>query len=79
MMQEREWADEWGIAWKHSVDGVGANPVGHPIKDWSQLDDYLRQQIPNPHEPGRIAGALPTLAKHGSSKLLRGRAEQPFV
>ena len=72
LMQEREWADEWGITWKHSVDGVGANPVGHPIKDWSQLDDYLRRQMPNPHEPGRISGALPTLAKLGSRRYCVG-------
>ena len=31
LMRENEWADEWGIGWRHSVDGVGANPVGHPI------------------------------------------------
>ena len=72
LMQEREWADEWGITWKHSVDGVGANPVGHPIKDWSQLDDYVREQMPDPHEPGRIAAALPTLAKLGSTRYCVG-------
>ena len=72
MMQEREWVDEWGIGWKHAADGVGANPVEHPIKDWTQLDDYLRDRMPDPHEPGRLAAALPTLAKHGSSKYCVG-------
>jgi uroporphyrinogen decarboxylase len=72
LMREKEWADEWGIVWRHSADGVGANPVGHPIKDWSQLDDYLRNQMPNPHESGRIAAALPPLAKLGSRRYCVG-------
>ena len=72
LMQEREWVDEWGIGWKHSADGVGANPVDHPIKDWSQLDDYLQNRVPNPHGRGRLAAALPALAKHGSSKYCVG-------
>jgi uroporphyrinogen decarboxylase len=72
LMQEMEWVDEWGIGWKHAADGVGANPVSHPLKDWSQLDDYLRNQMPDPHEPGRLAAALPTLAKHSSSKYCVG-------
>ena len=72
LMRENEWADEWGIVWRHSVDGVGANPVGHPIQDWSQLDDYLANQMPNPHAPGRIAAALPTLAKLGSRRYCVG-------
>lgn len=72
LMQEKEWVDEWGIGWKHAADGVGANPVNHPIKDWSQLDDYLRNQMPDPHEPGRLAAALSTLAKLGSGKYCVG-------
>ena len=72
LMLEREWVDEWGIGWKHAAEGVGANPVKHPIKDWSQLEDYLRQCLPNPHEPGRLAAALPVLAKHGATKYCVG-------
>jgi len=72
LMQEMEWVDEWGIGWKHAADGVGANPVNHPIKDWSQLDDYLRNQMPDPHEPGRLSGALPALAMHGPTKYCVG-------
>jgi uroporphyrinogen decarboxylase len=72
LMQEKEWVDEWGIGWKHAAGGVGANPVRHPLKDWSQLDDYLRNQMPDPHEPGRLAAAFPVLAKHGSSKYCVG-------
>jgi uroporphyrinogen decarboxylase len=72
LMQEKEWVDEWGIGWKHAADGVGANPVSHPIEDWSQLDSYLRDRMPNPHEPGRLAAALPALARHGSSKYCVG-------
>ena len=72
LMQEKEWVDEWGTGWKHAADGVGANPFKHPIKDWSQLDDYLRNQMPDPHEPRRLAGAIPALAKHGASKYCVG-------
>lgn len=72
MMLEREWTDEWGIGWKHAADGTGANPIKHPIQDWSQLDDYLRNQLPDPHEPGRLDEALPTLAKHGRRKYCVG-------
>ena len=72
LMQEKEWVDEWGIGWKHAADGVGANPVHHPIADWSQLDDYLRHQMPNPHEPGRLDAALPALARHGATKYCVG-------
>jgi uroporphyrinogen decarboxylase len=72
LMQEKEWVDEWGIGWKHAADGVGANPVRHPIKDWSQLDDYLRHQMPDAHEPGRLAPARQTLARHGSRRYCVG-------
>jgi uroporphyrinogen decarboxylase len=72
LMQENEWVDEWGITWRHAADGVGPNPVGHPLKDWSQLDDYIQNKIPNPHEPGRLAGAMPTLALHGSRQYCVG-------
>jgi uroporphyrinogen decarboxylase len=72
LMQENTWVDEWGIGWKHASDGVGANPVDHPIKDWSQLDDYLRHHMPDPREPGRLAAALPSLAMHGPTKYCVG-------
>jgi len=72
LMQENEWVDEWGTGWKHAAHGVGANPVSHPLKDWSQLDDYLRNQMPDPHEPGRLAAAMPALAKYGSTRYCVG-------
>lgn len=72
LMQEKEWVDEWGIGWKHAAEGVGANPIKHPLKDWSQLDDYMRNQMPDPHAPGRLAEALPKLAKHASTKYCVG-------
>lgn len=72
LMQQNAWVDEWGIGWKHAADGVGANPFDHPIKNWSQLDDYLRTQMPNPHEPGRLSAAMPSLALHGQTKYCVG-------
>ena len=72
LMQEREWVDEWGIGWKHAADGVGAESLRHPIKDWSQLDDYLRNRMPDPHDPGRLAAARRRLATLGSGKYCVG-------
>jgi uroporphyrinogen decarboxylase len=72
LMFENEWVDEWGTGWKHAADGVGANPARHPIKDWSQLDDYLQNHLPDPHAPGRLAAAFPTLALHGATKYCVG-------
>jgi uroporphyrinogen decarboxylase len=72
LMQEKEWVDEWGIGWKHAADGVGANPQVHPLKDWSQLDEFLARQIPNPHVRGRLDAALPTLEKLGTRKYCVG-------
>ena len=54
MMQENANGPTSGASgWKHAADGVDANRINHPIKDWSQLADYLRNQIPDPHQPGR--------------------------
>ena len=72
LMREKEWVDEWGIGWKHAADGVGANPFKHPIKDWAQLDEYLAKQLPDPHAPGRLADALPGIAKLAASKYCVG-------
>ncbi len=72
LMLERSWVDEWGIGWKHAADGVGANPHIHPIKDWSQLDDFLNNRIPDAHVPGRLDAAFPTLAKLGARKYCVG-------
>lgn len=72
MMQEKSWIDEWGIGWKHAADGVGANPFSHPIKDWRQLDDYLRYQMPDPHQAGRLDAAAPALAQYGRTRYCVG-------
>ncbi len=53
LLQPGEWLDEWGTRWGHASGGVGATPVDYPLKDWSQLDDYLRGRMPDPHAPGR--------------------------
>lgn len=72
LMREKSWVDEWGIGWMHAADGVGANPFRHPIKDWSQLNDYLDHRMPDPHEPGRLDAATPALAKFGSTRYCVG-------
>jgi uroporphyrinogen decarboxylase len=68
------WTDEWGTEWGHADGGVGASPLSNPLRDWSQLDDYLAHRIPDPRAPGRLDGALPALKRHGQSRYFCGMA-----
>jgi uroporphyrinogen decarboxylase len=72
LTESAEWTDEWGTRWGHRPGGVGATPVDVPIKDWSQLDDYLAHRIPNPNDPGRLANVQPLLSLHGERKYCVG-------
>ncbi|MGA2974427.1 MAG: uroporphyrinogen decarboxylase family protein [Spirochaetia bacterium] len=72
LTQSAEWADEWGTRWGHAFGGVGATPVDHPLKDWSQLDEYLAHGIPDPRAAGRLDGARPVFTTHGQSKYCGG-------
>lgn len=72
LMRGMEWVDEWGTVWGHAFGGVGATPVDYPIKDWSELDDYLARRMPDPHAPGRLDAAGPSLAAHGETKYCYG-------
>jgi uroporphyrinogen decarboxylase len=73
LMEGGEWTDEWGTHWGHRFGGVGATPVDWPIKDWSQLDDYLTAHMPDPHEAGRLDAAQQVLAMHGATKYCVGQ------
>ena len=64
MMRDARWNDEWGVGWGHARGGVGARPVEYPLKDWSQLDDYLAQ-VPDGRAPGRLDAAAKVLDTHG--------------
>jgi uroporphyrinogen decarboxylase len=57
LMTNSEWTNEWGTGWKHVVGGVSAHEVSFPLSDWSQLDDYLARQFPDPLAPGRLDAA----------------------
>lgn len=72
LMQAGEWTDEWGTRWGHAFGGVGASTLDNPIKDWSQLDDYLAHRMPDPHAPGRLDRARAVLAVHGQDKYCVG-------
>jgi len=72
LMRDMEWTDEWGTRWGHAFAGVGATPVDHPIKDWSMLDAYLRDSVPDPNAPGRLESVEGTLAVHGTDKYCFG-------
>ncbi len=68
LTEDSQWTDEWGTRWQHVKGGVGASPVGTPIQDWSQLDDFLAGKMPDARAPGRLAGALPAIRQHAKSK-----------
>jgi uroporphyrinogen decarboxylase len=72
LTQEAEWTDEWGTRWGHTAGGIGATPILHPLEDWSQLDEYLAHQMPDPREPGRLAGASAKLKLHGPARYCAG-------
>jgi uroporphyrinogen decarboxylase len=67
-----EWTDEWGTRWGSAIGGVSAVPVGFPIRDWSELDDYLAHRFPDPQAPGRLDGALGDLSLFAESKYCIG-------
>jgi uroporphyrinogen decarboxylase len=72
LTQDAQWTDEWGTVWGHAATGVGASTVSNPLADWSQLDAYLAERMPNPHAPGRLDGALPSLQMHGTTRYFGG-------
>jgi uroporphyrinogen decarboxylase len=72
LMRDAQWTDEWGTRWGHAFGGVGATPIDHPLKDWSQLDDYLADRVPDPRAPGRMDAARSVLDAHGAAKYCYG-------
>jgi uroporphyrinogen decarboxylase len=72
LTEAAHWPDEWGTEWSHAAGGVGATPASHPLQDWSQLDAYLTERMPDPLAPGRMAGAEPALRMHGQTKYFAG-------
>ncbi|MBC8870039.1 MAG: hypothetical protein H8E44_11510 [Planctomycetes bacterium] len=71
-MQDAEWEDEWGTRWAHAVGGVGATPVDYPLKEWSELDEYLDRWLPDPRAPGRLDAAAAALEQHGATRYCMG-------
>jgi len=72
LTQEASWIDEWGTGWRHAAGGVGASTISYPLPDWSQLDNYLAERMPDPQAPGRLDGALPALRLHGDTRYFCG-------
>jgi uroporphyrinogen decarboxylase len=70
-----EWLDEWGTRWGHAEGGVGATPLDHPIRDWSQLDEYLASQMPDPLAPGRLDAVKPAIELYRDSKYCIGMVQ----
>src|SRR3990172_6956710 len=67
LTEAASWVDEWGTRWAHAAGTSGASPVTAPLADWDDLDEYLRERMPDPAAPGRLDGALPKLAMIGRS------------
>ena len=72
LTEDAQWEDEWGTRWGHAGGGVGATPAFNPLQDWSQLDAYLAERVPNPRDPGRMDGARPALDMHARTKYCVG-------
>lgn len=72
LTEQARWLDEWGTEWSHAAGGVGATTVSYPLQDWSQLDAYLAQHMPDPLVPGRLDGAVSVLRTHGQTKYFVG-------
>ena len=72
LMREAQWVDEWGTTWGHAFGGVGATPVGYPLKNWGMLEGYLDRCVPDPHAAGRLDGAAEALKRHRATKYCYG-------
>jgi len=62
LTQGAVWTDEWGTRREHAAGGVGASPIGVPLGEWSQLEEYLADRMPDAAAPGRLDEALPATA-----------------
>jgi uroporphyrinogen decarboxylase len=71
-IENAEWIDEWGTRWGHREDSPGAHQMDYPIKDWSQLDDYLAHRMPQVDAPGRFDAAAADLATYKGRIYCRG-------
>lgn len=72
LTEDARWMDEWGTEWRHAAGGTGAITVSHPLHDWSQLEAYLAERIPDPRAPGRLGGVAPALEMHGRTRYFAG-------
>jgi uroporphyrinogen decarboxylase len=72
LTESATWTDEWGTQWGHAEGGIGATTTGHPLTDWSQLDDYLTHKFPDPRAPGRLDPAAAGIRQHGESRYCMG-------
>lgn len=72
LMRGAQWTDEWGTRWGHALGGVGATPVGYPLLDWADLDQYLAHRMPKARQAGRYDSVLPILETHGAARYCFG-------
>lgn len=71
----KNFVDEWGCEWdkdENAGNGDMGMVVGHPLKDWDQLDDM---QFPDPYAEGRFDGLEEALEK-GEGKYIQLNSPQ---
>lgn len=71
-IRDAQWVDEWGTTWSHASGGCGATPVDYPLREWTELDDYLERRFPNAHAPGRLDAGAAVLSRHGATRYCVG-------
>lgn len=72
LMEESQWTDEWGTRWAHACGGVGGTPVESPLKDWTQLEEYIAHRMPKADAPGRLDAAAEVVRMYRSTKYCMG-------
>jgi uroporphyrinogen decarboxylase len=71
-IRDAQWEDEWGTTWAHASGGCGATPVDYPLREWTELDDYLERRFPDAHVPGRLDAGAAVLSRHGATRYCVG-------
>jgi uroporphyrinogen decarboxylase len=75
--QDLQWVDEWGTEWGHTAGGAGSRPINYPLQDWAQLDDYLKNNFPDPLAAGRWAYARKIVETHKANRYIAGILNSP--
>jgi len=70
--------DEWGTIYEHLPNGVGAQVAVPAIQDWSQLDDFLANRVPNYDIPERFEVIYQLREKYPDTYMMGFGLSGPF-